>query len=332
MRSAMIACKRFKGRHTAENILHEECITSFDINDKIFCVISDNASNLVKAFNFSVPGYTEDNVDGDFEQGTIETENPFPQHKRCYAHSLQLVLKDVFEECGQTIQKVIAKVSKIVSHVRKSIFTSEFLEDEKRLQAINATRWNTQMHMIRSILEILETKLDKLDCANITAYDRKVLIKICKILKPFEDATFLVQREINVSGSMVIPVTLAINLDQSALLASLSKRLSQYEDDEVYKTASMLDTRIKLFWSNYENVEALISGLKKKVSSVDSLKSDDDDDDDDNISPPAKKGKTDDFFSFLPKSTPKKKGMFQALLIVLTVILKQNVMTPMPIL
>ncbi|CAG2185095.1 unnamed protein product [Mytilus edulis] len=32
MKSAMIACKRFKGRHTAENILHEyeECITSFE--------------------------------------------------------------------------------------------------------------------------------------------------------------------------------------------------------------------------------------------------------------------------------------------------------------
>ncbi|CAC5391360.1 unnamed protein product [Mytilus coruscus] len=206
MQSAMIACKRFKGRHTAENILHEceECITSFDINDKIFCVISDNASNMVKAFNFSVPGYTEpddqnclneDNLDDDFEQGTIEIENPFPQHKRCYAHSLQLVIKDAFEECGQTIQKVIAKVSKIVSHVRKSIFASEFLDDEKRLQASNATRWNSQMHMIRSILEIPEEKLDKLDCANITAYDRKVLIEICKILKPFDDATLLVQRE-----------------------------------------------------------------------------------------------------------------------------------------
>ncbi|CAC5386803.1 unnamed protein product [Mytilus coruscus] len=78
MKSAMIACKRFKGRHTAENILHEyeECITSFNINDKMFCVISDNASNMVKAFSFSVPGYTEpddqnclnkDNLDGDFE-------------------------------------------------------------------------------------------------------------------------------------------------------------------------------------------------------------------------------------------------------------------------
>jgi len=135
MKSAMIACKRFKGRHTAENILHEyeECITSFDINDKIFCVISDNASNMVKAFNFPIPGYDDPNKqvdlnDDDLDEELTEIENPFPQHKRCYAHSLQLVIKDSFVECGQSIQKVIAKVSKIVSHVRKSILASAMLQ------------------------------------------------------------------------------------------------------------------------------------------------------------------------------------------------------------
>jgi cell shape-determining protein MreC len=46
---------------------------------------------------------------------------------------LQLVIKDAFEECGQPIQKVIAKVSEVVSHVRKSVFASEVLEDENRL-------------------------------------------------------------------------------------------------------------------------------------------------------------------------------------------------------
>ena len=64
------------------------------------------------------------------------------------------------------------------------------------------------MHMIRSILNIADDKLEKPECASITAYDKKVLCEICKILKPFEDATLLVQREKNGSGSMVIPVTL----------------------------------------------------------------------------------------------------------------------------
>lgn len=115
-------------------------------------------------------------------------------------------------------------------------------------------------------------------------------------------------------------------------MASLSKKLSKYEDADIYKTASMLDTRFKLFWSKSENVEALISSLKRKVSSVDSLVSDDDDNDD-IISTPAKKGKTDDLFlAFYQKALLRKKGMFQALHIVLTVIWKQIVITLMPIL
>lgn len=99
---------------------------------------SDNASNSVKAFNFLVPGYTEpddqnclneDNLDGDIKLETIEIENPFLKHKRCYAHSSKLVIKDAFQECGQTFQNVIAKVSKFVYHILKSIFASEFLEE-----------------------------------------------------------------------------------------------------------------------------------------------------------------------------------------------------------
>lgn len=47
--SVMIFCKRFKGKHTAENILHEyeETIKSYYINEKMFCVVSDNVTNMV---------------------------------------------------------------------------------------------------------------------------------------------------------------------------------------------------------------------------------------------------------------------------------------------
>jgi hypothetical protein len=45
--------------------------------------------------------------------------------------------------------------------------------------------------------------------------------------------------------------------------------------------------------------------LKKKFSFIESVKSEDDEAD--SISPPAKKVKTDDFFSFFPRDTPKRK-------------------------
>ena len=160
-------------------------------------------------------------------------------------------------------------------------------------------------------------KLEKLECASITAYDKKVLCEICKILKPFEDATLLVQREKNGSGSMVIPVTLglkkhlqAVKCDYStkcvsALLASLSKRLCIYEEEDVYTTSSILDTRFKLLWSKPEDVDDLTTDLKKKFSFIESVKSEDDEAD--SISPPSEKVKTGDFFSVLPRGTPKRK-------------------------
>ncbi|CAG2238821.1 unnamed protein product [Mytilus edulis] len=51
MKSVMICCKRFKGRHTAESIRseYEEVVTSFEIGFKIAAIVSDNASNMVKA-------------------------------------------------------------------------------------------------------------------------------------------------------------------------------------------------------------------------------------------------------------------------------------------
>ena len=52
MKSVMTACKQFKGKHSFDNILHEyeETMASFDICGKVTSVISDNASNMVKAF------------------------------------------------------------------------------------------------------------------------------------------------------------------------------------------------------------------------------------------------------------------------------------------
>lgn len=44
--------------------------------------------------------------------------------------------------------------SSIVSHIKKSIHASEFLEDFNRVQASNVTHWNSEVKMIRSVLNI----------------------------------------------------------------------------------------------------------------------------------------------------------------------------------
>ena len=152
MQSVMTACKRFKGRHTADNIRqeYEEIVSTYKISDKVMTIVADNASNMTKAFEFPLPGYvTEKETDADedtdsdsedspdpSEDGPSSQEDPLteclPTHSRCYAHSLQLVVKDGLKDASPHLKNAIAKASNIVSHVRKSIHASDILEGEKR--------------------------------------------------------------------------------------------------------------------------------------------------------------------------------------------------------
>ena len=49
----MLACKRFKGRHTTENVLsqYEEVLSNYQLGSKVSRVTTDNASNMFKAFS-----------------------------------------------------------------------------------------------------------------------------------------------------------------------------------------------------------------------------------------------------------------------------------------
>ena len=77
----MIACKRFKGRQTAENIRleYEEVISAYAISE-IMTIVTDNASNMTKVFEFdlSLSGYAtekEANKDdhSDFEDDSHDS-------------------------------------------------------------------------------------------------------------------------------------------------------------------------------------------------------------------------------------------------------------------
>ena len=88
-----------------------------------------------------------------------------PEHQSCFAHTMQLVVKDGMKDIGSSLQKVIAKASNIGSHVKKSVHASEFLEDYKRVQASNVIRWNSE---VRSVLSIHGDKLDQLNTQKLT--------------------------------------------------------------------------------------------------------------------------------------------------------------------
>lgn len=315
LKSVMIACKRFKGRHTAERIRqeYEEAIAYYEIGEKICSIISDNASNMTKAFDFTLPGYTTDNgvghsdseddsdddTDLDSEDASVVfPDEDFPEHRRCYAHTLQLVVKDGLKEVSSHLRNIIDKAATIVKYTRRSLLATDTLEGEKRLQCANDTRWNSQIIMIRSVLNIPEETLNKLETVHLTSYERKLLQELCCVLKPFEEATTKVQTEDDVSASLTIPVTLGLehqlnelsttysNKMVSTLKSSLEKRLGHYKCDDAYRLAAVLDPRFKMRWVNdmtdKVELEGKVTAYARKQSVVSAC---------DDGSPPTKRQK-----------------------------------------
>ncbi len=238
LHSCALACKRFRGRHTAENIysLYEEVIAAFKLADHVMHITTDSGSNILKAFN--LPGYEDDSPSSSDESGDHSDEEAddegdgaglfdllqgepqyehvdgsqdddllkfIADHDPCFIHCLQSVVKDGFKNATQ-INKVIAKASSIVNYIRKSTIASDLLSDFPRVQAANKTRWNSQLKMIRSLLAIPAEKLAQLDCAQLSAYERSVLKDLVEILTPFEDVTDEVQGEKYVTSSSVAPL------------------------------------------------------------------------------------------------------------------------------
>ncbi len=202
MQGVMLACKRFKARHTADNIIreYEETIACFGLVSKVTAVITDNASNMVAGF--SLPGYEapqpdDNDIDTDSElidldplDADLDYHETLPaKHIPCFAHTLQLVINDGFKSVPQ-LNRILNKTAKIVAFVHRSTVATGVLDGEKRLQAANATRWNSQVKMIRSVLAVSENKLRQLDTsATLGIYERNILQDMLEILEPFEEAT-----------------------------------------------------------------------------------------------------------------------------------------------
>ena len=123
-------------------------MASFEVSSRVSFTVTNSAANMLKAF--SLPGLEifsiEDSSDSEDERGDttyssledkLEDRDEIykdlcevSQHVHCFAQTLQLVIKDSFKQAG-SINKVLSKVSMIVSHVRKSIRVAEVLESKR---------------------------------------------------------------------------------------------------------------------------------------------------------------------------------------------------------
>ncbi len=119
------------GAHTGENLRRqlEGVMASFNIAEKLVGIVTDNASNNIRAFEeLTVPGFEAyfDPEDDDEEEASGDDE-PRPEarsddtnideqegHLRipCFAHTLQLSVSDGLKECS-SVKSAIEKVASI---------------------------------------------------------------------------------------------------------------------------------------------------------------------------------------------------------------------------
>ena len=279
LQSFMLGCNRVFGRHTSDNIVswYDDIVTDFDVGSKVKHIVTDSGANIKKAFrSLTLPGYdhnqevlseSEDEYEvADEDDSSLSCPSlqstllpvVMIEHHACFAHTLQLVVKDGLTKVGQA-GIVIIKCSNLVSFVRRSTVAADVLQHDKRLQACNSTRWNSQLKMIRSVLSVPESKLAELvEAPKLTSHERNILKDICEILTPFEEATDFVQTSCVPSAGYVLPCIRGLNHHMQAISSkyhstfvlalkeSLRKRLSYFEEKEVYITAAILDPRFKL--------------------------------------------------------------------------------------
>ena len=331
----MLACRRFKGKHTADSIYeqYQETVNSYEIASKILSIVTDNASNMIRAFE-GIPGFegtSQDSMSSSDSDCDSDSEEPYQdidhslyvqlptQWNPCFAHTVQLAVQDGLKNTGPQLNKVLAKAAKIVSFARKSTHATEILEDEKRLQAANATRWNSQLYSIKSILSVPSEKLDALDTVHLTQYERNCLIDFCEVLKPFEDTTVFVQQENTVSASFVLPCVRGLKHKMTrinskfnsklvtTLKESVHRRLATFEENEQYILAAVLDPRFKLKWTSSEEERTAIKDMLITQAKADTLSVNSQSAEEDIPTPPPAKHRcpdpSDDLFDFLSEST-----------------------------
>ena len=167
---ATIAVRRLPHPHTADNIkaLMDKVLLEWEIPlNKVEIVITDNASNVVKAFKLALESDTvgeEGDVDKmeeedihvdeniDFEEREIDHDITFKCYcKRigCFAHTLQLVMHKFNQD---QFKPLLTKVHSLVSKINRSSKATELLISLAQKDC--PTRWSSTYLMLERLCEL----------------------------------------------------------------------------------------------------------------------------------------------------------------------------------
>lgn len=245
LQTVLLSCDRFTGSHTGIRISEqfEEICDKFNVKHKLDYIISDNASNMKKAFTVCFPSTTraerhesDDEGEDDDElenddlwedtgetlQEDVDTIHSSCRQQRlqCFAHSLQLVVRDGLKET-KIINCALAKVTKFCSLLHTTCGLKEAFEKtygaNRSISSAVATRWNSTLRLVQAVTDLdpqslntlLEDERHKSLC--LTGRELSQLKELVEILGPFLQATDLTQAEKVVTLSAALPSILSLN-------------------------------------------------------------------------------------------------------------------------
>ncbi|CAF1511795.1 unnamed protein product [Adineta ricciae] len=295
------------GSHTANLLLqtYENIVNSFDINGKLVRLVTDNASNNIKAYeNLIIPGFesyfeTEDDdndeggsdidLDGFLDEEANEPDIPVDMKKDsnmieliknsfdnvtssnellripCFAHSIQLVVNDGLKQTS-SIQSVLTKVAKIAKLSHSSTIFAEKLEQiNKSIPKANKTRWNSQFNTIEKVLSIPSLELNDI-LITLKRKDLCLLTKDFDILNEFVSLFTLFADATTITQSENIP---SISYVAPTLLSIYYDLLN--ERSSVRYTSSLCDalssSLVARFGGLFEQLHIPIdSSIKRKCT------------------------------------------------------------------
>ena len=242
--SGLLTFRAFTGSHTGIRIAEEieKCVTENSLEGKVSYVVTDNASNMKRAFDV-LRELHEDVTDQqrDADEGVLDDETMWEDidadgaalvqqtvericsdRLSCFAHSLQLVVKDGLSKInvGPT-RLVTAKCSKICNMVHQSaVFRSAFEEHfgaGRSLPKANDTRWNSTFHHLSKIACLETIKLASLLKSQnqshliLTPKEHAILQELVDLLQPFCEATDLTQGESQPTIGCVVPAVVSLD-------------------------------------------------------------------------------------------------------------------------
>lgn len=237
--SNLLAFKSLPGSHTGVKIADaiDNIVDEFDIKQNVYNIVTDNASNMLKAMTIYFPS-DDDNCDqmADLQHSEVDDVTLWQeceetvvgeicgevckQRIACFCHSLQLVVRDGLAKLNYC-RAAIAKVTKIANICHQSAVFRAAYEDivgkDKVVPTATATRWNSNYLQLQVICELDSVKLNEVlrvtnheNCI-LSTKELNVLQELVVILQPFAEATDLTQSESAVSISCVVPVVLSLS-------------------------------------------------------------------------------------------------------------------------